>query len=166
MMVGKVVRVFPPATLGLLGSGAYMTQNAWSWSTPWVVTGLVGLAMIVLLGSGLEASRGRALKHEVRVHGLSDRARRLLRDPLAWTAKGMTLTLMLGVMFVMSTKPPAWGCAISLLIALLAGATGAVPIWRGSTKDIEAPGSTAQPSGAGRADDHGELAAARGMGAG
>lgn len=149
MMIGKVVRVFPPATLGLLGSGAYMTQTAWSWSTPWIIAGLVGLAMIVLLGSGVEASRGRALKHEVRTHGLSERGRRLLRDPIAWTAKATTWTLVLAVMFVMTTKPPAWGCAISLVIALLAGAAVAVPIWRGSATQIATPSSPVQPQAAG-----------------
>jgi hypothetical protein len=149
MMIGKVVRVFPPATLGLLGSGAYMTRSAWSWSTPWIVAGLVGLAMIVLLGSGVEASRGRALKNELRTHGLSERARRLMRDPLAWTAKAMTWMLMLGVMFVMTTKPPAWGCAISLAIASLAGAVTAVPIWRRSATHLATPNSPAQAQGAG-----------------
>lgn len=139
MMIGKVVRVFPPATLGLLATGAYMTQTAWNWSTPWVVAGLAGLTTIVLLGSGVEASRGRALEREVRAHGLSERARRVMRDPLAWTAKALTLTLMLAVMFVMSTKPPAWGCAISLLVALLAGPIVAVPIWRVSTEDLTPP---------------------------
>lgn len=148
-MIGKVVRVFAPATLGLLGSGAYLTQTAWRWSTPWIVSGLVGLAMIVLLGSGLEASRGRALKHEVRTHGLSERARCLLRDPLAWTAKAMTWTLMLAVMFLMTTKPPAWGCAITLVIASLAGSIVAVPIWRGSPTHLATPNSPAEVLGAG-----------------
>jgi hypothetical protein len=149
MMIGKVVRVFPPATLGLLGSGAYMTQSAWSWSTPWIIAGLLGLAMIVLLGSGVEATRGRALNYEVRTNGLSERSRRLLRDPLAWTAKATTWTLMLAVMFVMTTKPSAWGCAISLIIASIAGAMVAMPIWRGSTTDLATPNPPAQTQGAG-----------------
>ena len=149
MMIGKVVPVFPFATLGLFASGAYMTQTAWSWSTPWIIGGLVGLTMIVLLGSGLEASRGRALKHEVRANGLSERARHLLRDPIAWTAKAMTWTLMLGVMFVMVTKPPAWGCATSLVIASLAGAIMAVPMWRGSPTHLTTPNPPAHALGTG-----------------
>jgi hypothetical protein len=126
-----------------------MTQSAWSWSTPWIIAGLAGLAMIVLLGSVVEASRGRALKHEVRTNGLSERGRRLLRDPVAWTAKAMTWTLMLAVMFVMTTKPPAWGCAISLVIASLAGSIIAMPIWRGSTTHLATPNPPAQTQGAG-----------------
>jgi hypothetical protein len=144
MMVAKVVRVFPVTTLGLLASGTYMTQRAWSWSTPWIVGGLVGLALIVLLGSGVEASRGRALRNEVRTHGLSERARGLLRDPIGWTAKVMTWTLMLAVMFLMTTKPPAWGCAVSLIIASLAGGIAAVPIWRRSATHLATSNSPAQ----------------------
>lgn len=153
MMIGRVVRVFPLATAGLLASGAYMTQTAWSWSTPWIVGGLVGLATIVVLGSGLEASRGRALRNEVRAHGLSDRARRLLRDPLAWTAKVMTWTLMVAVVFLMSTKPPAWGCAVSLLVASLAGAVGAVPFSRRSAAHVATPGAPGDLLGAGESAD-------------
>jgi hypothetical protein len=97
----------------------------------------------------VEAGRGRALKHEVRTNGLSERARRLLRDPLAWTAKAMTWTLMLAVMFVMTTKPSAWGCAISLVIGFLAGVMVAMPIWRGSTTHVATPNPPAQPQGAG-----------------
>ncbi len=138
MMIGRVVRVFPATTLGLLASGIYMTQTAWSWSTPWIVTGLVGLGTLVVLGSGFEASRGRALGRELRAHGLSERARRLLSDPIAWTAKLMTWTLMLALVFVMTTKPPAWGCAASLVIALIVGAVAAVPIWRRSATELAA----------------------------
>lgn len=144
MMIGKVVRVFPISSLGLIASGAYMTQDAWSWSTPWIVAGMVGLAMIIALGSGLEASRGRALKNEVRAHGLSERARGLLRDPLSWTAKAMTWTLMVAITFLMTTKPPTWGCVLALAIALLGGGVIAVPLRRGSSPGLEAPGPPAQ----------------------
>lgn len=130
MMIGKVVRVFPLATLGLLGTGAYMTERGWSWSTPWIVSGLIGLAAIVVLGFGVEGPRGRALKRELIAHGLSARARRLLSDPLAWTAKLMTWTLMLAVVFVMTIKPSAGGCGLALVGASLAAVFGAVPIWR------------------------------------
>jgi hypothetical protein len=146
MLIGKVVRVFPVATIGLLGSGAYMTQRAWSWSTPWIVGGLVGLAMIVVLGSGLEAGRGRALKREVTVHGLSERARRLVHDPIAWTAKVMIWTLMLAVMFMMTTKASVAGCGAAIAVAILGGALGARPLWRGpaeSSPDLDSEHLTA-----------------------
>jgi hypothetical protein len=104
----------------------------------------------------VEASRGRALKHEIQTQGLSERARRLLRDPVAWTAKATTWTLMLAVMFVMSTKPPAWGCALSLVIALLVGAMIAVPMWRGRATQRATPKPPAQAQAAGARYRHAE----------
>lgn len=56
-LVHSVVPAFPVATVTLLGTGAYMTQAQWSWHTGWIDAGLVGLALIVASGSGIEASR-------------------------------------------------------------------------------------------------------------
>ncbi len=82
------------------------------------------------LGSGIEGSRGRALKRELQTAGLSTRAQRLMRDPLSWSAKVTTWMLMLGVVFVMSTKPSAAGAAAALAVAVALGVAGAVPFWR------------------------------------
>lgn len=129
-VVKTVVPCFPLATLLLAGSGAYMTQTEWRWTTPWIDAGIVGLALLVVCGSGVEASRGRALEREVRAAGLSPRARALLRDPMAWSAKLTTFTLMLAVVFLMVVKPSALGSALALVVALLAGPLAAVPFWR------------------------------------
>ncbi|HEY3529531.1 MAG TPA: hypothetical protein VGK78_10295 [Nocardioides sp.] len=40
-----------------------------------------------------------------------------------------TLTLMLGVVFVMSTKPGGLGSAVTIIVAVLVGPLGAVPFW-------------------------------------
>ena len=125
----KVVRVFPVASLGLLASGAYMTESLWGWSEPWVIASLTGLGTLVVLGAGIEASRARALKWELQAAGLSGRARRLLRDPVAWSARLATLTLLVAVVFIMTDKPRAGACAIILASALIAGVVAAVPFW-------------------------------------
>jgi hypothetical protein len=125
-----VVPAFPVATLLLLGSGAYLTQAGWTWTTPWIDAGLAGLALIVGCGSGIEAARGRALEQEVRACGLSLRARRLQRDPVAWSAKVTTLTLMVAIVFLMVVKPAALGSGLGLVVALALGPLCAVPFWR------------------------------------
>lgn len=145
-VVKSVVPCFPIATVLLAGSGAYMTQAQWRWTTPWVDAGIAGLLLIVLCGSGVEASRGRALEREVRASGLSVRARALLRDPLAWSAKLTTLTLMVAIVFLMVTKPAALGSALALVVALLAGPLLAVPFWRSPGRREElAPDARALP---------------------
>ena len=139
-VVKTVVPCFPVATLLLAGSGAYMTQTGWRWTTPWIDAGIAGLALIVVCGSGVEAARGRALEREVRAAGLSPRARALLRDPVAWSAKMTTFTLMPAIVFLMVVKPSALGSALALVVALLAGPLAAVPFWRTTARSEEPVG--------------------------
>lgn len=136
-LVRRVVPVFPVASIGLIGTGAYMTSKVWSWTAPWVVAGLAGLFMIMLLGAGVEGGRRRAARTELRAAGLSQRAKRLLCDPVSWSAKVTTWTLVMSLLFVMTTKPSASICAAALAIALACGVLGAVPFWatRGRTTD-------------------------------
>ncbi len=127
--MAEFVRLFPAAGTGLLGTGAYMAHSLSGWSEPWLLASLTGLAVIIMLGAGVEASRSRALGRELHVHGLSHRARALSRDPIAWTAKLMAPALMLAVMFIMTTKPTGTTSAVALFLAMIAGAIGAVPFW-------------------------------------
>jgi len=143
-VVKAVVPAFPIATLLLLGSGAYLTQVGWGWTTPWIDAGLAGLALIVVCGSGIEAARGRALEQEVRTAGMTARSRALLRDPLAWSAKVTTLTLMLAIVFLMVVKPAAMGSGLALVVALVLGPLGAVPFWRSADQQSR-PGTEAVP---------------------
>jgi len=129
-LIQKIVPAFPVASLGLFATGAYMTERLRDWSMPWIWASLAGLAAIALLGSGVEARRGRALMRSIERSGMSAETRRLLSDPVAWSAKLMTLTLALAVMFIMTAKPPAADAAAALVIAGALGLLGAVPIWR------------------------------------
>ena len=137
-VVKAVVPCFPLATLLLAGTGAYMTQTGWRWTTPWIDAGIAGLALIAVCGSGVEAARGRALEREVWTAGMTERARTLLRDPLAWSAKMTTFTLMLAIVFLMVVKPSALGSGLALVAALLAGPLAAVPFWRSPVR-VEQP---------------------------
>jgi hypothetical protein len=129
-LIHKVVPAFPVSAIGLFATGAYMTQHLWSWSTPWIDSAIAGLVLIVVLGDGIDASRGRQLKQEVIANGLSGRARKLVRDPLGWSAKVTTLTLTLAVVYVMTLKPGAAGASAALVVAVLAGCAIAVPLWK------------------------------------
>jgi hypothetical protein len=58
-VAGKTGRVFPIAIVGLFGSGAYLTSDAWTWTTGWMV-GIAGLAVLAVQGRCLESGRGRS----------------------------------------------------------------------------------------------------------
>ncbi len=137
-VVRRVVRIFPAASLGLLATGGYMAWATANLSAPWVLASFVGLVLISGLGAGVEGSRMRALGREVQAAGLSDKARRLVRDPLAWSAKMTTFTLLVAIMFIMTAKPAGAVCGLILAGAIVAGGLAAVPLW--STPRTEVAG--------------------------
>jgi uncharacterized membrane protein len=94
-----------------------------------LLTSLIGLGCSIVLGAGVDGRCSRALGRELHVHGLSQRARALARDPVAWTAKLTAPMLLLAVMFVMTTKPAATTSAVALILAAIAGAIVARSFW-------------------------------------
>ena len=75
-VAGKTEKIFPVAIVGLFLTGAYMTQDVWTWDTDWIIISLIGLILIALQG----ALVGRTSKQlEQALHGgpgpLGDEAR-------------------------------------------------------------------------------------------
>lgn len=130
MAAKQTAKAFPVAVVGLVGSGVYMVQTRWSWTDPWVLGGLAGLAAIVVLGDVVEGRNGRRLGRELgqalaRGDGPVDgEVARLLAAPLPKITGIAPTLLMVAVVFVMVTKPGAAGCAAALVVALAA----AVPL--------------------------------------
>ena len=140
----RTVRLFPVAVLGLLASGSYMVHLAWSWANPWLVTSIIGLALILVLGPGIEGRRNRNLQRELETAGLTERAQDMVRDPVAWCAKMTTLTLMLAIIFLMTIKPGAIDSIALLVAAILAGVAAGLPFSRkpmGATLSSDAGGA-------------------------
>jgi hypothetical protein len=136
-LTGRVVPAFPLASIGLFATGAYMTAALWTWLTPWIDASVAGLVLIVLLGSGVEAQRGRALRAELEHAGFSERARSLIRDPLAWSAKGATLALALAVVFDMTVKPAAVASVAAIVAGFVVGVVVMTPLWRGRPAELD-----------------------------
>lgn len=144
LTVRRAVPVFPLSVLGLLATGGFMTHQSWTFTTPFVVAGLTGLALIVVLGSGIEASRMRRLGAELGRNGLTEDARHMTRDPVAWTAKFGTLTLIVAVVLDMVLKPDAIDAAALIVAALALAPLLARPFWRaGATLNDRSDDGTA-----------------------
>jgi hypothetical protein len=125
--IERIVPAFPVATLGLLASGAWMTESSWTWTTPWILGGIIGLVALVVLGAGIDGGHNRALKRELGASGFSAKARAMLCDRTAWAAKLMTMTLLLAVVAIMTLKPSAVGAAVWLVLGVAAGIAAALP---------------------------------------
>lgn len=128
-LIGRVARVFPAASLGLLTTGAFMTYEEWRWTTPWIDASTFGLVLILILGGAVERGRGRALVLELERCGMSAVALALIRDPIVWSARATGLTLLLAIVLEMTVKPTAVGALIVIGVAVLAGLLLAVPLW-------------------------------------
>jgi len=57
--------VFPPAILGLFATGAYLTNDRWTWGTSWIAVSIAGLALVTLQGPLAAGPRAKALKHSL-----------------------------------------------------------------------------------------------------
>lgn len=129
-LAGKLENVFPVAILGLFGTGAYMTSDAWTWGTRWIDVSIAALALMLAQGGGVAARRAHALKQALIENGpgeLGERARGMTRDPGLWVASFTNPALALGVVWNMTQKP---GLGESIAAVVVAYAVGAgLAIW-------------------------------------
>ena len=125
MTAGKIARLFPIAILGLFGSGAYMTSDVWTWSSGWIVVGIVALVVLAIQGPVIAERSGKKLEHALRENGpgpLGDHARRMCRYWGLWIVEFSAIGLVLGVVWNMTTKP---GTGASIAAAVIGYAVGA-----------------------------------------
>ncbi len=123
--------LFPPAILGLLATGAYLTNDTWTWGTPWIATSIAGLALVTLQGPLVAGPRARALKHaldENQAGPLGVRARQLARDRTLWVVIFANPGIVLGITWNMSVKPGTAGAVAAVLAGYAVGAAAALPL--------------------------------------
>jgi hypothetical protein len=125
-VAGKTGRLFPIAILGLFGSGAYMTSDVWSWSSGWIVVGIVALVVLGIQGPVIAERSGKKLEHALRENGpgpLGENARRMCRYWGLWMVEVSAIGLVLGVVWNMTTKPGTGGAITAAVIGYAVGAS-------------------------------------------
>jgi hypothetical protein len=129
-------RVFPLSLAALVGTGAWMLHDAWSWSSGFVLAGLTGVAFLFLSGAVIEGGQARKLAAALAARPAEPPAV-LARDPLWWCASWANTGVAVGVTFAMVTKPSAEGAFAALAVGAIAGAAAGL-LARGG----EAPSSS------------------------
>jgi hypothetical protein len=137
MVSGKVAKLFPVAILGLFGTGAYMTSDFWTWSTPWIDLGIAALVLLFAQGGGIAEHTAKKLQAAMRANGpgpLGPEARRLTLHPGLWVVELSNLCVVFAVVWNMTEKPGWGGSIAAVLVGYAVGAALALGITR-STKD-------------------------------
>ena len=135
---------FPLAIVGLVASGAYLTSDAWTWSTSWINVSLIGLAVVTAQGPLIAGPRAKALKQaldENRPGPLDQRTRRLTRDRALWVVMLANPGVVLGITWNMTTKPGTGEALAAILAGYALGIAAALPLTnhpRGTVADTGA----------------------------
>jgi hypothetical protein len=99
-----VFRIFLPSAALILVSGIGLTEEGnWDWGEPFIVVGLVLLAIVSLIAFGWLASAMGAAGRQLLAEGPSPALGLRMRN-LVWLSRGLLL-LLLVIVFFMTVKP-------------------------------------------------------------
>jgi hypothetical protein len=123
-MMPRVTKLFPLALLTFFVSGGYMASKTWGWQSSFVQVGTV--AIVILLVNGIiMGTRMRKMPAVLAQANPGDKvpaaATALLCDPVISTLPWVNGMLVMGVAFVMTTKPALTGALAVLLVAIAGG---------------------------------------------
>lgn len=144
---GKVAKLFPVAILGLFLTGAYMTHKFWTWSTPWIVLGIVALVVLGAQGGGIAEHTAKKLQSAMMANGpgpIGAEARRMTLHPGLWVVELSNFGIVLGVVWNMTEKP-GWGEAIAAVV--VGYAVGAALAYLFTKSAREELGTVTEPAG-------------------
>lgn len=120
--------MWPSAFAFLLLSGLYMTNAAWTFQTPWIVTGIGSLILIGVVG-GAVVGRGFASlgKQAASAGELTADLRSRVNNPGLWIGATALNGMAMGVLWLMVNKP-GWvqSLGVVVVLGLVGAAAGAI----------------------------------------
>ena len=144
-----VTTAFPIAgfsMLLLLAAGFYLALTAWSLRTSWIAVTLISLLLMIALGAGLIGPRMRAIVMSTRESpdgSLPSQLAARIHDPLLFTVLLIQAVLLLGIVFLMTTKLGLASSIIVMVVALVLGLALGVLVSRPrSTRELESAAHT------------------------
>ncbi len=123
-LVGRSGPLFGISVLLILATGLYMALTAWGLRTGWIDVALISLILIAPLGTAFIEPRRRAidrLAREAPDGPLSQALEQRTHDPVLLTALQTLAALLLGIVFLMTTKPSLTSSLIVMAVALVIG---------------------------------------------
>ena len=121
---GSVVLVIVP--------GVYMALTNWSLQTSWIAVSIAGVLVAAPIGSRLIDDRVKALgavARETPDGALPTELAARTHDPVIGTAMHVNSLLVVGIIFLMTIKPPLLESIITMVGALALGLLSSLPFW-------------------------------------
>jgi hypothetical protein len=132
-LMGLIGPLIMFSVLLLLAAGLYMAITAWGLLTGWIDVALISLLLIVPLGTAINEPRRRAidrLAQEASDGPLSRSLEQRTHDPVLLIAPRTAISLLLGIVFLMTNKPSLLGSLIVMAVALALGLAWGVLVSR------------------------------------
>lgn len=126
--IGNLIALSGPISgislLLILVTGLYLAASAWGFRTGWIDVALISLILMAPLGAALIEPRRRALDRlakEAPDGPIPETLEQRTHDPVLGIAIQTVITLLLGIVFLMTTKPALIGSIIVMAVALVLG---------------------------------------------
>lgn len=121
-----------------IASGLYMTITVWGFRVGWIEIALGSIILVIPpLVIGIVEPRTKALLKTIKElpeGPLPDNLKVRIHDPLLGTALQTNLAVVIGIVFLMTTKPPLVSSLLVMVIALTLGISSGVPLWFASRR--------------------------------
>jgi hypothetical protein len=116
-------------------AGLIMTFNTWGWQNGWINVALGSMVLLMLPVGAIAGTRRRALVKLVNNMpdgALPEVVERRIHDPVLGTATYLLVALVLGIEFLMTTKPALDGSTVTMVVSVMLGVVVSLPLWRRS----------------------------------
>jgi hypothetical protein len=131
MTLRRLSVFFPAGSLLLLATGAELARQSARLTQGWVIAATVGLVLIVVLGATVNAAWGKRVGMTLagaRNGGLPAETRAALARPHIYVSARLTAGVVVGILFLMTVRPPGAVAAAVLAGGALLGAASALPM--------------------------------------
>jgi hypothetical protein len=140
--------LFPLFAIALAGFGAlllHLSGGQFGWSDGWVITAAATLASVEAVGALVLGPRGKRLGMLIGTsegEAISPGLHRARLDPVTWLAAHGASGAVVGIVFLMTTKPPGAIAPLVILVTAGLGAATALPFTRDPGKGPAAAETT------------------------
>jgi hypothetical protein len=135
-------RLAPLSLAATVLSGIYLASTGWAWRGAWIGTAFAGLILTAIVGAATTGPRvarlGRAL-----AEGTAAGSGPGPRDPILVTSFLTRAALLIGIVFLMTTKPGPGGSVGAMAAAIVAGLLTSLPSLRQGPPSVTARGFVA-----------------------